>query len=185
MIENEMSIIDNLTPYLAMFPECRLDSKGLRLYATALNEYPAQKIRFAMHKLIKTSKFFPRVSDIIDTISDLQEHADKKQGKGTLTAGEAWEDAQREIKRRGFYSSEPWQFANKEVEAAARQFGLEELATLEMDAVNTARAQFMRMYEAIVNRQKKEAENEKIFAIMGEDTKKLIFGISEQKQIGD
>lgn len=184
MTDNEKDIVDTLIPYMAMFPDCRLDSQGLRLYACSLNEYPAIKVRLAMQKLIKKTKFFPRVADIVEAMNELQEYADRTAGKGVLTSGEAWEDVQRELRRRSFYSSEPWQFASKEVEKAARQFGLEELATLEMNAVNTARAQFMRIYDSIINAKKQNDDNKKLLAVMSDDVKRLVFGTVKQIEKG-
>lgn len=183
MTKREQDIIKVLAPFLLTFPECKLDETGLKVYAVALSEYEPAAIKVAMEKLIKSSKFFPRVADIIEAIASIQEHADRLNGGGTLTAGEAWEDVQREIKRRSYYSSEPWQFANKEVEKAARQFGLLELSTLEMDGVNTARAQFMRIYDSIMNRAKEDKANEKLFALMDSRVKALFLGVGEQKQL--
>lgn len=184
MTKKEMAIIKVLAPFLLTFPECKLDESGLKIYAMALAEYDPQAIQVAMQKLIKTSKFFPRVADIVETIDGLKEYAARQQGKGTLSSGEAWEDVQREVKRRSYYSSEPWIFATPEVEKAARQFGLYELATLELEAVNTARAQFMRIYDTLVKRKEIDEKYGNIFALMDSSVKEL-FGITEQKQLSE
>jgi hypothetical protein len=166
MTDNEKNICMALTPYLAVFPDSKLTHEGIILYASILSEIPADQIKTAMVKLGKTAKFFPRPAEICEAVESLQETAARQNGTGTLTAGEAWEDVQREIKRRGYYSTEPWHFANNEVEKAARQFGLYELATLELEAVNTARAQFNRIYDSVVKTEKEYKANSKVIQMI-------------------
>ena len=185
MTKNEIEIAKSLTPFIAMFPDCKLDSKGLELYAVALNEYPASIIKYAMQSLIKSAKFFPRVADIIEEIEKLQEFADRKNGKGTLSAHEAWENAQKVIFGHSRYDSTPMVFATPEVEEAARRFGINTFHDLLTNEVGIARSQFGKIYNDIIHRKKENAKNEKLFGLMDNSVKALFLGITEKKQLSE
>lgn len=141
-------IIMLLGPYVALFPSCKLDAAGLGLYARALQELPAAAIEAAMNKLVKTCRFFPTVAEITQEAEALMEYASERNGGvHTPTAAEAWSEVQTLAKRIGTWSE--WHCSHPYVRAAAERFGIYELSTLPADGVNTARAQFMRMYESV------------------------------------
>ena len=61
-------IIKLLTPYLTVYPACKLEASGLMLYARALQDVPLDEIDAAMVKLMRTSKFFPSVAEILEAV---------------------------------------------------------------------------------------------------------------------
>ena len=61
----------------------------------------------------------------------------------------------------------PWVFSCPEVEQAVKQFGKMELIGLEEDAINTARAQFMRIYNGVLRRRAEKQQNKQILQCMG------------------
>jgi hypothetical protein len=92
--------------------------------------------------------------------------------KNTLpTAGEAWEEVQKQVRKVGPYSSQPWEFSCPEVVQAGRQFGLMELCRLQENEVNTARAQFMRIYDRQQKKMKELREMETVMQILPPERK--------------
>ncbi len=163
--EKLTSIIKLLTPYLAVFPSCRLDSAGLMLYARALISLPIPVIDAAMVKLLQTHTFFPAVAEIFQEADAMEQHAlEAVTGKHLPTAAEAWMEVQYHVKCCGMYKA--WEFSCQEVEQAAKQFGKHELCMLEANAVNTARAQFMRIYESVLKRGREKMENQRALSAM-------------------
>lgn len=176
MSENRKNICAVLIPYLAIFPDCKLTKEGVKLYADILEDKPAEKVAVVMKKLCKTSKFFPRIADIVEAIEALDEYQAKADGQGTLTPAEAWEAVMETCKSHSIYSKEPWVFVNADVERSARMFGLLELASIEAKDINIARAQYMRIYASVVSQRKEEAENKKLLAIARGLTQKMLGG---------
>ena len=122
----------------------------------------------AMMKILHTSTFFPSVAEIRSTAEKLLNF----NSKNTLpTAGEAWEEVQKQVRKVGPYSSQPWEFSCPEVEKAARQFGLMELCRLQENEVNTARAQFMRIYDRQQEKMKELREMETVMQILPPERK--------------
>ena len=122
----------------------------------------------AMMKILHTSTFFPSVAEIRSTAEKLLNF----NRMNTLpTAGEAWEEIQKQVRKVGPYSSQPWEFSCPEVEKAARQFGLMELCRLQENEVNTARAQFMRIYDRQQEKMKELREMETVMQILPPERK--------------
>ena len=160
---NEQNIIKALAPYVSMFPDCRLDDRGLLMYAKAMSDIPAEAVNAAMLVLIRRAKFFPRVADIVDAVKSLTEVSSDS---GKLTAGEAWEEVMANVKNTGVYGE--WKFSTPEVERAARQFGISELCMLEMRDVNTARAQFRDIYNLAVKADGQKQELKRVLGRVGQ-----------------
>ncbi|MBE6105981.1 replicative helicase loader/inhibitor [Anaerovibrio lipolyticus] len=162
--KKEAQILKILAMYLEAFPQNRMEPSGLVIYAKALNKYSPETVKQAMDKLIMTSKFFPSVAEIIENIQSLASFAE---GTAVLSEAEAWESAMRTIRDHGIYNQKPWEFENKNIEKAARMFGLMELAMLEMDDVNIARAQFTRFYRSVIDRDKDARQNHLVLSGQG------------------
>lgn len=163
--EKMTGIIKLLTPYLAVFPSCKLDGGGLVLYARALISLPLPVIDAAMVKLLQTHTFFPAVAEIFQEADAIEQHAlEEATGKHLPTAAEAWMEVENHVRMCGLYAK--WEFSCQEVEQAAKQFGKYELCMLESNAVNTARAQFMRIYESVLRRDREKMENQRALSAM-------------------
>jgi hypothetical protein len=146
-------IIKLLTPYLTVYPACKLEASGLMLYARALQDVPLDELDAAMVRLMRTSKFFPTVAEILESVKTTREVIS---GKDTSGAGAAWHEAMELVRHVGPYR--PWTYSSPAVERAVKQFGKIELCELETDDVNTARAQFMRIYNAEAERERGREE---------------------------
>jgi hypothetical protein len=127
------------------------------LYVMSLDELTFFEVKAAVMKLLRTAKFFPTIAEIFEAVDSLKETAT---GRDTKDAGEAWEEAMKLVRTCHMYK--PWTFSTPEVEQAVKQFGKRELIALETDDVNTARAQFMRIYNRVVERKKQRENNEKV-----------------------
>ena len=163
-----------LAPYMTVFPTCKLDKAGLMIYARALSGYQPKVVDAAMVKLLKTSKWFPTVAEIIEAIESMTNHARREEGHGELTSAEAWAEVMKNARVYHIYS--PWRFSSPAVEQAAKQFGIAELCCLEVDAVNTARAQFMRIYDGVIRSQHERQNNTAVLKMLGGDKKLLLGG---------
>ena len=149
-VAKESEIAKVIATYLTAYPQSKIEPTGLVLYAKALNDYSLPEIEAAMTKLLAVSKFFPSVSEIIEQIHNVRGIASDAP---ELAAAEAWGEVMDYVKHKGIYQS--WPYSRSEVKEAVRQFGgREELCLLEMDTVGVARAQFMRIYDSIVQREK-------------------------------
>ena len=173
--EKLMDITKMLSPYLAVFPSCKIDSVGLVMYAKALLPLSLPVIEAALTKLLQTSVFFPSVAEIFKEADEMERFAlAKSSGSRVPTAAEAWEEVQRLVK--DCYVYKKWEFSCPQVERAAKQFGIKELCVLESSAVNTARAQFMRIYDSIVNQNLADRQNQRALDTMSAKSLSMLAG---------
>lgn len=155
---NEVEIVKTLTPYLLAFPHCKANEGTLVIYARALSSYNVVEINAAMLKLMRICRFFPTVAEICEQVENLRQFVKGEAGEPLLpSADEAWHEAWSFAKK--YFIYKPWPFTHPAVERAVKSFGKEELCTLKPEDVNTARAQFMRIYAAVVERQKDKRAN--------------------------
>ena len=159
--EREMTT-EMLTAVLLGYPSSRANAETIAFYVMALDDLSFVEIRAALSKLTKTAKFFPTVAEIYEAAESVKQTA---QGDGQKDAGQAWEEVMQLVRRCHVYK--PWTFSTPEVEQAVREFGKQELCELEAEGVNTARAQFQRIYNAVVSRRKERAENKEILKRLG------------------
>lgn len=168
---HQIEIIKALTPYLAALPQSKINEGSLIVYARALSSLSIAQIDAAMLKLMRTSKYFPTVAEIFEQVENIQQFAAKKE---IPAADAAWQEAMRLAHDKFIYGK--WQYSCKEVELAVKRFGKNELCVLEPDGMNTARAQFMRIYESILKQQKDKKVNSVILKSLPEQTVKSIIG---------
>lgn len=71
-IDNKKAIMQVLKKYSVAYPEFKLETKGAVLYADILSDFDAQKVDDAMHDLVKTCRFFPKIADIYGVIKEKQ-----------------------------------------------------------------------------------------------------------------
>ncbi len=179
-----VEIVKLLTPYLAVFPACKLGDAGLVLYARSLVSLPLPVIDAAMVKLLQTHTFFPAVAEIFQEADAMKQHAlEEATGNHLPTAAEAWAEVQEHVRRCGVYQK--WEYSCQEVEDATTQFGRYELCMLESDAVNTARAQFMRIYESVLKRGREKLENQRAMNALSPQSRAMLAeSLMKVKQIG-
>lgn len=173
--EKLMAITKMLSPYVTFFPTCKIDTVGLVLYAKALQPLSLPAIEAAMAKLRQTSTFFPSVAEIFKAADEMEEFVlAQTSGSRVPTAAEAWEEVQKLVK--DCYVYKKWEFSCPQVEKAAKQFGIKELCVLESNAVNTARAQFMRIYDSIVNQNLADRQNQRALDTMSAKSLSMLAG---------
>ena len=168
--EHETEIIMTLTPYLLAFPNSKLNEGGLLVYSRALSSLSLAEIEAAMLKLMRTCKFFPSVAEIFDAAKNIKRYAENDE---TLTAEEAWGEVMELVHTCHMY--EPWHYSCAAVEKAVKAYGgKEELCALEMASVGTARAQFMRIYNAVFTREEERATNEAVLRMLTEKQREML-----------
>lgn len=182
MVTKEAEIIRVLKPYYMAFPRSGMDEGALLIYARALSELEVSEINAAMLMLLKTSKFWPSVAEIFSAAKSIR---DRVQGTGIPSAADAWGEAIRLVKKYGIYK--PWEYSCREVEETVERFGRMELCMIEENAVNTARAQFMRMYDQVVSRIQMDRETDAVLNRLPEEKAQIAKGkiieLAEAKKI--
>ena len=173
---HEAEIVMTLTPYLVAFPQSKMTAEGLIIYAKALHDLSLAEINAAMLKLIRTCKFFPTVAEIFEQAEVMREFAT---GDSLPTPDEAWAEVQRAVRERHLYRE--WELSCPEVERAVSYFGKLELCSLKIDDVNTARAQFMRIYKSIVDRAKDRKVNGEVMGALPQGQAKELIGMLAAK----
>ena len=175
MVDNlkihQAEIVKKLTPYLTALPQSKINAGSLVVYARALSSLSIAQIDAAMLKLMRTSKYFPTVAEIFEQVENLQQFVSNTEKP---TADAAWQEAMKLAHDKFVYGK--WKYSCKEVGLAVKRFGKNELCVLEPDGMNTARAQFMRIYESILKQQKDKKVNGIILKSLPEQTVKNIIG---------
>ena len=156
-MSHEAEIIKTLMPYLMAFPRSKMNEGSLIVYARALSSLSVVEIDAAMLKLMRTVKFFPTIAEIFEQADNVKNFAI---GKSESSADEAWHEVMKEV-HSAFIYREP-KFSAPEIKQAALNMGWTSLCNLETDAINTARAQFMRIYESILKRKSDKKVNQEV-----------------------
>lgn len=171
MRDEAKRIVDTLIIYKNLYPASKIDDNGLLLYAVALvrDNYSLTEVRLALERLSKTSKFFPALSEIIETIESLERTTT---GEGDKDFDEAWSEVYKEVKRCFIYSSP--KFSTPEIAETVRNLGWDTLCNMQSDAVSTVRAQFERFYKIALHRKKERESNTWLLHQAGNDAVRLI-----------
>ena len=178
--KHEAGIIMVLTPYLVALPQSKIEKDSLKVYARALNCLSLEQINAAMLKLMKTSKWFPTISEIFEASENIETFIT---GKSKPTADMAWAEAMKLAHDKWIYGK--WEYSCKEVELAVNYFGKMELCQLETDNINTARAQFMRIYESVLKRQRDIKTNGEVLnQLPQKQVNVLIQSLSDKMNVG-
>ena len=175
-MSHEAEIIKTLMPYLMAFPQSKMNEGSLIVYARALSSISVAEIDAAMLKLMRTVKFFPAVAEIFEQAGNIKNFAI---GKSESSADEAWHEVMNEV-HSAFIYREP-KFSTPEIKQAALNMGWTSLCNLETDAINTARAQFMRIYESILKRKSDKKVNHEVMKMLPEQRLKELIGNTSVK----
>ncbi|WP_110953061.1 isoprenoid biosynthesis enzyme family protein [Anaerosinus massiliensis] len=179
MMNHEAEIIQTLTPYLMAFPQSKMNEGSLIVYSRALSSLSIAEIDAAMLKLMRTVKFFPSVAEIFDQVENVKNFASRCEIK---SSDEAWREVLQEVHDAFIYRKPV--FSSKEVEMAALNMGWTALCNLETDDMNTARAQFVRFYESVLNRTKDRKINIEVLNSLPENyVKKLVGSVSDKLKL--
>lgn len=171
-----------LTLLLKSYPNAKADMQTLALYVEALDNLPYPAVRAGIIKCMHTARFFPTVAEIRDASDSLDKHVNHT---GLPDAGEAWNEVMRWLQKNCLYSDKRTPWEHPEVKLAAERFGITALYELQADQVNTARAQFRKIYEQIVSGKHDRTVNEQVLQRLGAGAATLIGSMAEQhKMIG-
>lgn len=173
----EARIIKLLTPYLMAYPQSKMNEGGLIVYAKALRALPLEQIEAAMNKSLRTMRFFPSVAEIFAEAESVTRYINGTEDK---SPDEAWSEVVRQMQEVFIYKKPA--FSTPEIEKAALAMGWDALCQVPVEGVNTARAQFLRLYEGVLKRKREAKTNadvvammpaEKVQALMSKTTAKL------------
>ena len=156
-------IVKTLSLYLEMFPECKLSPMGLNMYAAALSKYTVPQIKAGMDKLIadvETGTYFPKPAHIIKAINDLSIHV-ATDGKGIPDAGEAFKEMLEQAKLHSVFTDK-WKFSTPITAKAVQRFGKNEVLYMDESEIGIARAQFRKIYEEELNKQRERKVNNEV-----------------------
>ena len=172
-----------LNAYLKLFPESKADAETLALYIPVLDELTFEQVKAAMIRLMHTARFFPKPAEIFAAAESVSKHVNQD---GLPDAGEAWDECMRWLQRNSPYDANRTPWKHPEVERAAKRFGIMALYELEAEQANTARAQFMKIYNQIVTQKQDAAVNDKVMQKLGaHDVAALVQGVADaHKMIG-
>lgn len=151
------------------FPSSRADAETLALYVKVLAPLSYAEIEAAVLRIMRTAHFFPTAAEIFEAAEKIEQAVNKT---GLPDAGEAWREAMANVYENHVYH--PWTYSCDEVRAAVRRFGKKELCSLGEHEVNTARAQFMKIYNEIVARRREDRADRHVLAQMGDRVQALI-----------
>ena len=165
-METIVRLIAIFSEYSEMFPN-KLNAIGLKGYAKELSMFPVETVDMAMKRLILKVKWFPTVAEIYDEISAMQ----SKDVDGYT----AWENALEVVDSiKNSFGAERKPFLNKEVEKAARRFGLYILENMDSKTATQARKQFIELYNAILKEKKDKQMTEQLCPMLGGSETKLL-----------
>ena len=180
MVEHQSRIVSALTPYLIAFPNNKVTDTTLVIYAKALSELSIDEIDAAMLKLLRKNNFFPSVAEIFAQAENMRDYAS---ANDIPTPGEAWQEAMREAHDKFVYGE--WELSTPEIEQAVKSFGKMALCELTPEGMNTARAQFMRIYSGICERKRDRKTNEAVMKSLPQThIKRLVGGVAEKMALG-
>ena len=178
--KHQMEIVATLTPYLMALPQSKINEGSLVIYAKALSSLSIAEIDAAMLKLMKTSKWFPTIAEIFEASENIETFIT---GKSKPTADMAWAEAMKLAHDKWIYGK--WEYSCKEVELAVNYFGKMELCQIETDNINTARAQFRRIYESVLKRQRDIKTNGEVLnQLPQKQVNVLIQSLSDKMNVG-
>jgi len=115
------------------------------LWYRVLSDLSDEAFQYAIENIVKTSKFPPSIAEIRSKAQEFCHRND-------LTAEEAWSVLYKDIRQKGWYH-EPT-YSDWKLEAAKNALGWENLCNMETTQVGVFRAQFMRIYDSLGNREK-------------------------------
>ena len=170
------AVIKLLTLVSKAYPHSKADGATFALYAKALEPLSYDEINAGVTKCMRKCKFFPTVAEIFEAAESMKKTA---AGNGKPDAGEAWREAMKNVKRNGDYR--PWRYSCPEIEIAVKRFGKMDLIMLESAGVNTARAQFMRIYNSELEREAEREENRRILKQLGAQSVQSLINATAQK----
>lgn len=171
MKEQVLARINTLTPLLLAYPKSGMAAEHIEVYAQALTVVSVEVLQSAVFKCLRTYKFFPSISEIMEQAEVLSE---TMQGKDSLSSDEAWHKVMREVKTKAHFLDP--EFEDENVAEAAKLFGWGELHMIRENEVGIARAQFKKIYDGVCARRKEKLLNQQIIGKTSEALNSFVSG---------
>lgn len=125
---------------------------AFNIWYELLKDLPYEIANAAVQRHMLTNKFAPTIAEIREQAADVANEPQKD-------AGQAWADVKKAVSKYGYYEpAKGLASLDPVTRKAAERFGFRELCDMETDENNTARAQFMRIYNEIVNREREDSK---------------------------
>jgi hypothetical protein len=161
------------------FPNAKIGSETIVIYAKALSELSKAELSAGVLKTMRTCKFFPSIAEIMEAAQEIVEVAT---GTDIKSPDQAWNEVQRQM-HDAFIYHKP-KFSAPEIGQAAEAMGWSSLCNTPADQMGTARAQFLKLYDSVCKRKKRNRINQKVLNQMGSAAVNEIVK-STAKQIGN
>lgn len=176
---HQEKIIDVLFPYTVAYHNFKGDKDAISnmmiIYAKALSNFSLLQIDTALAKLLIKSKFFPTIAEIFKEIESVNGYLNNTEVK---SADEAWIEVVNQISIAHVYK-EP-KFTSEAIKKAAHNMHWESLCNLKTDEVNTARSQFMRIYNNIIEREKDKQINKSVIQSLPEASRNKLLNLTKK-----
>lgn len=141
-------VVDIALAKLAVAFPTELTNGLLTVYEEYLADVPDKDLKYAVDEIIVSGRFFPKVSEIREAANQ-----NKMRRERIPCPADAWAEVARQMREKGYYQAPEW--SHPLVEEAMRAVGgwthLTGAGEINME---TVRAQYLRIYEAMVNRVK-------------------------------
>ena len=144
-----------LSAFLKIYPSSRLDEEGLTIYLLMLADVSATELSVVMQKIARHSKFFPAVSEILDSVESLRNTANP--ARRIPSADEAWHEVIRQMQES--YPYKKPHFSTPAIRQTVRNMGWTLICTTQVGDINIVRAQFRDIYRTILRREQIDLEN--------------------------
>lgn len=168
-----------LTAFLKLYPSSRLDKEGLTMYLLMLYDVSAGELIVAMQEIARHSKFYPSVSEILDTIEALRGVVDPS--RRVPSADEAWYEVTRQMQEAFPYKAP--RFSTPEIAATVRNMGWRMICMTPTRDMNIVRAHFRDIYQNMLRRAQGEKETRAILASLPAN-KPIILKLIAGKSMG-
>ena len=164
--------VEILSTIAQAYPNTKITPQGIAVMVSALKNVPSQALNMAMQRILQTSRFFPTVADIYDTLSSLEHTLNPK--KFPPSVEDAWKDVQNQVNN--YRPGHPPVFIHPAIKKAVDYIGWLTFRTVLEKDVGILRAQFRDSYKNIVLNLEEKRQNELILG-------KAFFTIESKKEI--
>lgn len=150
-------------------------AQGL-LYDKQLKDIPDELLFSAIDALTKESSFLPSIAEIRDRARSLYKSV---AGIPEPDAGKAWGEVVKAISHVGMNRFP--KFSDSRTEETVRRMGWKDICLAPVDSTSTLRAQFLRMYREVAEREETTRKNN--VALSDGSVKDLILNIANHKRL--
>ena len=159
-----------LTAFLKAFPASKLDKEGLFIYVVMLRDVSSTELQLAMEKSVRSMKFYPSISEIVELVESLRAAIDPS--LHIPSVDEAWGEVVHEIQCAFPYKSPV--FSTSAIADTVKRMGWTMICMTEEGNMNITRAQFRDIYTSILRREKAKRENDRLLAALPKDAREKL-----------